>query len=71
MFNISSAWRGTFQALRQDFERAAETHPDLRYIVVQAIDDENSIPPTLQREMQEAVGFEAAEIRARWVIPGQ
>jgi hypothetical protein len=72
MFSIpgsSSAWRATFQALQQSFRQAAEAHSTLRHVILQALDEEGSLPPSLENAMREAGGWSEGEIRGRWEVP--
>src|SRR5438105_2733054 len=69
MLKPSTSWRITFQSLRDDFKRAAEAYPRVRHAIVQAVDQEGSLPPRLEREMHEAGGWSVGEMRARWVVP--
>jgi hypothetical protein len=72
MFSIpgsSSAWRATFQALRQDFCHTAEPFPTLRHAILQALDEEGTLPPSLEREMLKAGGYSAGQMRACWEVP--
>src|SRR6266853_2870324 len=72
MFSIpgsSSAWRATMQALQQSFRQAAEAHPNLRHAILQALDEEGTLPPSLEDEMRDAGGWSAGEIRCRWDVP--
>lgn len=66
--NSSGLWRSTFQTLRQDFHQAAETFPTLRHAILQALDEEGTIPPSLEREMREAGGWSDGELRSGWVL---
>jgi hypothetical protein len=65
----SSAWRSTLQSLQQDFRRAARKHPNLRHAIVQALDEEQTMPPSLENEMRAAGGWSVGEMRGRWVVP--
>jgi len=65
----SAAWRSTFQWLRQDFQHAADAHFGLRHVVLQALDEEGTIPPSLKRVMRTGGGFSAGEMRARQDLP--
>src|ERR1700722_9181630 len=49
-----SAWRPTFQAMQQSFRQAAEAYPNLRHAILQALDGEGTLPPSLEDEMREA-----------------
>jgi hypothetical protein len=71
MLNPSTSWRTTLQPLRDDFHKAAELYPNLRHVIVQAVDEEGSLPPSLEREMRDAGGWCVGEIRGRWEIPTQ
>src|SRR5262245_31681138 len=65
----SSTWRAILQPLQQNFRQAAEVHPQLRHVVLQALDEEGSLPRSLAREMQAAGGWSAGEMRPRWEVP--
>jgi hypothetical protein len=64
----SGLWRSTFQTLRQDFHQAAESFPTLRHAILQALDEEGTIPPNLEREMRKAGGWSDGELRSRWEL---
>jgi hypothetical protein len=66
----SAAWRSTFYGVRDQFGQAGERHPDLRHVVIQALDQEQTIPPSLEAEMQAAGGWSVGELRGRWEIVG-
>src|SRR5262245_58804140 len=65
----SSVWRTTIRALQQDFRQAAEAYPNLRHVILQALDEEGTLPPSLEDTMREAGGWSVGEIRARWGVP--
>ncbi len=69
MFKPPTGWRLAFQALRKDFQQGAEAYPAVRHAIVQALDEEGSLPPSIEREMRDAGGWSVGEIRARWDIP--
>ena len=62
----SSTWRATFLTLQKEFRQTAEKYPNLRHVIVQALDDKKPLPPSLEREMQIAGGWRAGEMRKRW-----
>jgi hypothetical protein len=59
-------WPSTLRTLRQDFHQAAAEFPTLRHAIVQALDEEGTIPPSLEREMRKAGGWSEGELRGRW-----
>src|SRR5262249_52036443 len=67
--NSSSTWRRTFQALQQDFRQSAEEYPNLRHMILQALDEADTIPPSLEITMNQAGGWTVGEMRARWEEP--
>src|SRR5262249_50679053 len=40
-----------------------------RHAIVQALDEEGTVPPSLEDEMRAAGGWSAGEIRGRWDVP--
>src|SRR5690348_17310163 len=72
MFSIpgsSSVWRATLKVLQQDFRQAAQEHPNLGHMILQALDEADTIPPSIEDAMRQAGGWNAGEIRARWETP--
>ncbi|HYV39716.1 MAG TPA: metallophosphoesterase [Gemmataceae bacterium] len=67
----SSVWRVTIGRLQDDFRDAAKEYPKLRHAIVQALDDERTLPPGLESEMRVAGGWSMGEMRARWEFSGE
>lgn len=65
----SSVWRATIQTLQQNFRQAAEAYPNLRHVILQALDEEATLPPSLEDAMRQAGGWSAGEMRVRWEVP--
>jgi hypothetical protein len=51
MLKPSTAWRAIFQALRQDYQRAADTTPALRHFIAEGLDGATGLPSHLQQAL--------------------
>jgi hypothetical protein len=66
MFSSSTGWRTTFQALRQEFQKAADANPKLRHFIIESLDDEASFPPHWQQILDQSDSVTIGLMTAPW-----
>src|SRR5262249_13923884 len=66
MLNTATAWRATFQALRQDFQKAADAGPTLRHCIVEPLENAGPLPPHLEKAVRASNATTGSLMTAPW-----
>ena len=64
---VARTLRPPWQSLQNDFQNGADAYPDLRHVIVQALDKDGTLPPGLEKVIKAAGGASVGEMRERLV----